>query len=191
MLDTANNVSFDLPISVSHSFEITELPLPFWPFWLAQEKKVFNYCYFRLTHHYHDAQDLCSETMLKAYDNLPKVKSIENLKGWLFRIARHVYFDQIRRNNCHLRFCLTLEDEDFIPDQLFNTALNDRVIIFIKRSILKLPEQHKNIVFDYFFHDKSYQQISMEQGETESQIRKVIFRFRKKVHPQIFRFLNK
>ncbi|UAA39170.1 sigma-70 family RNA polymerase sigma factor [Paraneptunicella aestuarii] len=164
----------------------------FWLLWLGLEKKIFSYCYFRLTQHFHDAQDLCSETMLVAHKHLPNVKHSDNLQAWLFRIARHTYFDQLRRNNCHLRFCLSLEnDPEFSRDDLFNSTLNDRAIIFIKRAIKRLPKDYKNIVFDFFFRDKSYREIGIEQSVTEAQVRKVIFRFRKRVYPSIHRYLSK
>src|SRR5579871_575696 len=50
------------------------------------ERRVFNYL-LRLVADREDALDLSQDVFLKAYQNLPKLDSVEKFAGWLFRIA--------------------------------------------------------------------------------------------------------
>jgi RNA polymerase sigma-70 factor (ECF subfamily) len=60
------------------------------------EKRVFNYL-LRLVSNREDAMDLSQETLLKAYQNLPKLDDPGRFPGWLFRIAHNEAFSLLRR----------------------------------------------------------------------------------------------
>ncbi|CAM4114229.1 RNA polymerase sigma factor [Pseudoalteromonas ostreae] len=165
-------------------------PELFWHYWLGLEKRVFNYCLYRLTKNFHDAEDLSHDTMLKAYQKLPEAKSDIKLQAWLFQLARNHYFDQLRKNQTYFKYQATqLVEEPDNEDEMFNQAVNKSISRFIEKTIKNMPEKYRIVALDYFFNDKSYKQISQEQAQTEAQIRKLIFRTRKYIVPLIFDYL--
>lgn len=167
-------------------------PNLFWEFWQTQEKDVFNYCFYRLTENFHDAEDLCSDTMLKAYEKLPDANPDVKVFGWLLQLARHSYFDQIRKKQTHFKYkTLTVEDESSGSNELFDQAFNEKILQFTVKAINKTPQKYRVIAFDYFFNDKNYKQISVDHNQSESHIRKLIFRTRKQITPAIFKFIQK
>jgi RNA polymerase sigma-70 factor (ECF subfamily) len=48
-----------------------------------------------------DGEDVVQEALAKAYYALPDLKSSDNLRGWLFRVAHNKALDAIRRNTRH------------------------------------------------------------------------------------------
>jgi len=64
------------------------------------EKRVFNYLLRLVSNRPNsreDALDLCQDTFLKAYQNLPKLEDPARFSGWLFRIAHNEAFSLLRR----------------------------------------------------------------------------------------------
>ncbi|HYK62600.1 MAG TPA: sigma-70 family RNA polymerase sigma factor [Bryobacteraceae bacterium] len=70
------------------------------------EKRVFNYLLRLVSNRPNsreDALDLCQDTFLKAYQNLPKLEDPARFSGWLFRIAHNEAFSLLRRNRPEAR----------------------------------------------------------------------------------------
>jgi len=165
-------------------------PKLFWPLWLDLKKSVFDYCLHRLTHDPDDAKDLCSDTMLKAWEKLPQAKPESKILGWLLQLARNHYFDQLRKkqtqdNYQHTAQTLHISEED----EPFIIIFNQLVMLFIQQTISNTAENYRFIAFDYFIYDKDYKQLSIEHGQSESHIRKLIYRTRKKIIPRIDKFI--
>lgn len=57
---------------------------------------LFQYIYFMISD-YNEAKDLTQETFIKAFENMNRFDG-QNPKAWLFRIARNMTIDLIRRN---------------------------------------------------------------------------------------------
>lgn len=57
--------------------------------------RVFNYVY-HMTHHRQDAEDICQQTFIKAYQNLHRVDPSRPLIGWLLTIARRTALNHFR-----------------------------------------------------------------------------------------------
>lgn len=164
----------------------------FWDIWQTQEKKVFNYCFYRLTKNLHDAQDLCSETMIKAHDKLPSANNDAKILGWLLKLARHIYFDQKRKKQTQLKYHTIIAENDTSQVvELFDHTFNAIILQFVTKVINKTSEKYRVVAFEYFFYEKSYKQISIDHDQSESHVRKLIFRARRQISPAIFKFIHK
>lgn len=58
--------------------------------------KIFTYCYFRVRSR-EEAEDLASQTFLRAWDHVSAGKEVENITGFLYRIARNLIIDHYRK----------------------------------------------------------------------------------------------
>jgi RNA polymerase sigma factor (sigma-70 family) len=167
-------------------------PGQFWLLWQTLEKKVHNYCLHSLTKNPDDAWDLCSETMLKAYEKLPDANPNSNILGWLLQLARHTHFDQLRKKQTQLNYQTAIVvAEIYQEDELFSQTFNHKIMLFIEKTLNNTTENYRLIAFDYFIYGKDYKQLSIEHHQSESYIRKLIFRARKQITPAIFKFINK
>ena len=66
---------------------------------------------YRLTGHRADAEDLVQEVCVRAYAEIATLRSFEQPKGWLFKVAYRVFVDGVRRR-ARSRVRTTGEDFD-------------------------------------------------------------------------------
>jgi RNA polymerase sigma-70 factor, ECF subfamily len=64
----------------------------------------------------HDGEEIVQETFLLLFQHLQNGKSRENLRGWVFRVARNLALKFHRDNQVSQRYAVTL-DEDLIVRQ--------------------------------------------------------------------------
>ncbi|MGM0579965.1 MAG: sigma-70 family RNA polymerase sigma factor [Bacteroidota bacterium] len=88
------------------------------------------------------AEDLTSQLALKMYSNCEKLKDVQNLRAWLYRIAYNVVIDYFREEQKKKSQPLDEifsqdEDEDFI-----NIAVENCVLSLLEQ----LPEKYREAV---------------------------------------------
>lgn len=177
------------------SFHLTKLKVDqeyFWSIWVFYKRKIFNYCLYRLRLNYHDAEDLCSETMLKAYSSLPKANIKTNIIALLYRICKCSYFDSLRRINLHQRYEREVE-VDLVEVSISNYLHEIRdveALQYVKKIVIALPEKVSPICWAYFFEEKSYREISIQLGCSEAYARKQIYKVRQVLAPAYHRYIN-
>lgn len=176
----------------THLLRLANDPCYFWTLWSAFKKKIYRYCRYRLRTSHHDAEDLCSETMLKAYEKLHAVEPSVNILGWLLRICRNTHYDILRRNSTHSKYQEEVVEDKTIEEisAFFHREKSIATLHYIKRVIQELPERVSAICKAYFFEEKTYRELSQEYGCSESHIRKQIFKTRRYLMPACHRYMN-
>ena len=112
--------------------------------------ELFRYL-LRLTGSAAQAEDLVSETFLKALQNLHTLKREESLKAWLFSVARHAWLDWLRarRETVELSDLLGLYLADEAPTRAESRALLARVEQLLQqktpRSVLDRGAAHQGL----------------------------------------------
>lgn len=116
----------------------------------------------RLTRSQDDALDLAQETFLRAYRGLPRWRPDALFKTWLFRIARNLAFDLLRRHK-RVEFVALEEDADIAdpapgPDAALETAQRLRML---EAALLRLPVEHREILLLREIEEMSYEEIAV------------------------------
>lgn len=70
----------------------------------------------------HDGEEIIQESFLLLFQHLQRGKSRENLRGWIFRVARNLALKQRTANQ--LRLLLTVQFEETSPQQRPHPGLN-------------------------------------------------------------------
>lgn len=116
-----------------------------------------------------DAEDICQESLRKAYQRIGSFNPEYLFKTWLFSIARNTSIDHIRRRNTFSTVKLAETDEPAVENHESERSPEDHMIdeqsydLFI-RSIASLPDRYRQIAELRLLHDFSYQDISDETG---------------------------
>lgn len=105
------------------------------------KRRLYNYAYYKLGN-IEDAEDAVQDCMLKAFEQLNRLKKPESFSSWLFTILYHgcmsAVKEQIKRRN----------DSDI--EQYKNTLSYESDIDFereeLKQALNALSEEDKNIV---------------------------------------------
>jgi len=129
-------------------------------------KKIFNFIYYK-THHKETAEDLTSDTFMKA---LTKIHDFDESKGafstWLYQIARNTVIDfyRTKKSNLNIDDIWDLADgEDILRD--LDTA---KKLTEVKKYLKTLKVEQREIVILRVWEGMSYKEISEAVGKTEA-----------------------
>lgn len=127
-----------------------------------------------------DALDAVSECVTKVYINFPKLKHPEYFKTWMTRILINEVFADIKKNKKHISYDNLKEvgyeaeyPEDFISRE-------EKMDLYAALNMLK-PDYRIALILKYF-EELSIKEISEIMGCSESNIKALLHRGRKKLH---------
>jgi len=145
-------------------------------------RKIFNYAY-RLCGNPHDANDLVQEVLLRVRTGLADYQP-GSFEGWLWRITRNVFLDDIRRKR--RRPTVSLPDEGDLgfygrytapsPDEVLASVSFDDDI---QKALLDLPFDFREAVVMCDVIGLSYDEIGVAVGVPVGTVRSRIHRGRR------------
>ena len=151
---------------------------------LRCHRKLFSVAY-RLMGNAQAAEDMVQETFLKLWMQRDKIERIDNPEAYSITVLRRLFYDKMRTG--HLQEVdkdvgsLQVTSSQNISRQLEAADEYQRV----RQLISHLPEPQGRIMLMRDVEDRSFEEISIETGLTEVNIRSILSRARKKIREQI------
>ena len=151
---------------------------------LPCHRKLFSVAY-RLMSNAQAAEDMVQETFLKLWMQRDKMEKVDNPEAYSITVLRRIFYDKMRAR--HLQEVdkdvgsLQVSSSQNISKQLEEADEYQRV----RQLITHLPEPQARIMLMRDIEDRSYDEISIETGLTEVNIRSILSRARKKIREQI------
>lgn len=152
----------------------------------AHERRVYSLC-LRMTGNPEDAEDLAQEAFVRAYQSIAGFKGESGFGSWLYRLAKNICIDFLRREKRREKSSLTYLDEGGnavdieVPDERFapDRALEQRQTAeAIGRGLDTLTPEHRDILILREIHGKSYDEIAEALGLTAGTVKSRISRAR-------------
>lgn len=144
----------------------------------------------KLTRARDDAEDLVSDTMLRAFQRWEQYNLGTNIRAWLFTILYHAFVSRKRRIDA--REVQPLEDEDgreifeavgeTDPEGKYYDSFLDEEIV---AAILKLPDEYRDAVVMSDLHGLKYAEIAAALKVPEGTIKSRLFRGRRLLQAQL------
>ena len=151
---------------------------------LPCHRKLFSVAY-RLMGNAQAAEDMVQETFLNLWMQRDKIERIDNPEAYSITVLRRLFYDRMRTR--HLQEVdkdvgsLQVTSSQNISRQLEAADEYQRVRLLISH----LPEPQGRIMLMRDVEDRSFEEISIETGLTEVNIRSILSRARKKIREQI------
>jgi RNA polymerase sigma factor (sigma-70 family) len=136
-----------------------------------------------LTRDHEAAQDLCQETLYKAFQHREKYHAGTNIKAWLCTIMRNIFINEYRRNQ---RKRLVLEAVRYTQDIAPEAADRNIRMHEIQAALYGLPQVFRNACMLYLQGYK-YGEIAVALDEPLGTIKSRIHFARKMLQKQIDR----
>lgn len=134
-------------------------------------RKYFNDVFLyisRLSGDLHIAEEITSETFLKALTSINKFRGECDVRVWLFQIAKNTYYTYLKKNK------ITVPIDDVIP-YLDDPNSNIDELIFNKAEALRInkilhtiPEPYREVFMWRIFADLSFKQIGQIFQKTDN-----------------------
>ena len=147
--------------------------------------KVYRFIYFRVNHK-EVAEDILSDTFVKAWQKINQINAPEALSGWLYQIARNNIIDyyRIKKETISLDDVSdTLEDLGNPVDALNSSIQQKRILNVLHR----LTDEQQQVIKYRFFEDLTSEEIAQIMDKTQGAIRVIQHRA---IH-QLKELLNK
>lgn len=151
---------------------------------LPCHRKLFSVAY-RLMGNAQAAEDMVQETFLKLWMQRDKIERIDNPEAYSITVLRRLFYDRMRTG--HLQEVdqdvgsLQVTSSQNISRQLEAADEYQRV----RQLISHLPEPQGRIMLMRDVEDRSFEEISIETGFSEVNVRSILSRARKKIREQI------
>jgi len=136
-----------------------------WPFgqeaknreyFLSQRKRMYRVAY-SWCHNDALADDLVQEALLRAYKYGQKLRDIKALDGWLFRILKNCWHDELKRRR-------EMQDIDTVPvfatDDTAGEYYQAELLQQVYSAMAKLPEAQREVVSLVDVAELSYEQVA-------------------------------
>ncbi|MCF7812439.1 sigma-70 family RNA polymerase sigma factor [Candidatus Gracilibacteria bacterium] len=159
----------------------------FAPLYDMYAQKIYGFL-FHKTLHRETAEDLTSETFLKALEKIETYNAQKaSFSTWLFQIARNTVIDYFRTSR-HTDDIDDIWDIDSGEDVLEKV---DAKIAYkkIQHHLSVLSADQREILTMRFWQDMSYAEIAQALGKTESSVKMAACRGVKKLKKELFLFL--
>ena len=140
---------------------------------------VYRYLY-SLSHDASLSEELASDVFLKVVKSIGTFRGEADIKTWLFSIARHEWYDYLRKKNRQIRTeAMTefFESMDLGPEAQYH---RQEIIRRIYRLLEQELERTRNIVL-MRLDGYSFYEISQKYGISESSARVIDFRTKDKL----------
>lgn len=147
-------------------------------------KEYFNCIYKYLYNLCKDtalAEDLTQETFLKAVKGINKFNNECKINTWLYRIAKNVWIDYLKKKKITLSL-----DEQLIADNSLENEIEDKNSkLNLYKSIHKLDETTKEVMFLRINAELSFREIGNIFNKSEEWARIVFYRGKIKLKEDI------
>ncbi len=151
---------------------------------LPCHRKLFSVAY-RLMGNTQSAEDMVQETFLKLWMQRDRIEKVDTPEAYSITVLRRLFYDRMRAG--HLQEVdkdvggLQVTSSQNISRQLEEADEYQQV----RQLIAHLPEPQAKIMLMRDVEDRSFEEISIETGLTEVNIRSILSRARKKIREQI------
>lgn len=147
-------------------------------------KKIYDFIYYK-SYHKETAEDLTSQTFIKALDNIKTFRSDKgSFASWLYRIARNNVIDYYRkkeRGNVDIYDFWGLASEENIAYDIDVKEKLGQVESYLK----KLNGEQREIVIMKIWNGLSYKEISGVIGKSEASCKMTFSRTMAKLRKEI------
>ena len=151
---------------------------------LPCHRKLFSVAY-RLMGNTQSAEDMVQETFLKLWMQRDRIEKVDTPEAYSITVLRRLFYDRMRAG--HLQEVdkdvggLQVTSSQNISRQLEEADEYQQV----RQLIAHLPEPQAKIMLMRDVEERSFEEISIETGLTEVNIRSILSRARKKIREQI------
>ena len=121
-----------------------------------------------LTHSETLAEELTQETFFKALDGLKSFDGKQDVRAWLFTVARNCYYSYCRKNHRTVPLEESLSETLSSPSNVEELLLDEDAAFTIHQCLHRLEEPYKEVFSLRVFGELSFEKIGTIFGHTSN-----------------------
>lgn len=138
------------------------------------QPKILNYVYRRTSDPFL-SEDLTANVFLKAIDSIDRGAQVENVSGWLHRIAHNLVIDEYRSRDRHG----VADLDEALPDKArtpLDWALHNIDAATLKNAMARLTDEQAEAIELRYFDGCEFGEIAAIMGKTEGAVKALMVR---------------
>ncbi|MDP2885914.1 MAG: RNA polymerase sigma factor [Ignavibacteria bacterium] len=139
------------------------------------KRHIYSFC-LKLTGDRFLAEDATHDTFLKMHHSIATLSDVRLFRSWLFTIARNGVFKTLRRHQRNG----SLDEESIWTDETpLTIAADGETATIITSCIDSMKPEYKEVLLLREYEQRSYEEIAVITGNTESSVKSRLFKARK------------
>lgn len=133
-----------------------------------------------------DADDICQNTFIKAFKNIPNFKGNSTLFTWLYRIATNESLNFLEKKK--RRFFIPIEDHEEVMVNYIDQSSHidgDEIQKILQKILISLPDKQRLVFNLKYFEDLSYEEMSQITGTSIGALKASYHHAVKKIENQL------
>lgn len=135
----------------------------------AFHNDIFRFCLVKVRNR-DTALDITQETFTKTWEYLTASKQIDNMRAFLYQVARNGIIDWSRKKKTESLDSLLETGIEFGSGESVEKSINTFDAHYAATLIDDLPETYRDIIYFRYIEDLSIQEISRITGEKENTV---------------------
>ena len=131
-------------------------------------EKIYGFA-IKKAFYYEEAEEISSEIVIEVYTTLLKSEEIYNLDGYVWRICNHVYAKFVSKKKNQEGVSINGFEipyyQEFLPEDA------EEELRYLRREIAFLSKTRREIVYSFYYEDKSIAEISNNTGIPEGTVK--------------------
>jgi RNA polymerase sigma-70 factor, ECF subfamily len=143
------------------------------------KERLYRFIFFRVGHK-ELAEDILSDTFVKAWQKLSLINQTDSFNGWIYQVAKNNIIDYYRIKRITLSIeevTETVSDSESPVDQA-NLTIEQKIMLEL---VERLVEEQRLVIQYKFFEDLTNNEIAAIMGKSEGAIRVIQHRAVKKL----------
>lgn len=128
---------------------------------------------------YEEAEELCSEIICGLYSSLLSSMEIYNIDGYVWRICEHIYSKFVLSMKKH--HGISIDGMDIPFEDVYRLGDEEEEAFRLRREIAFLAQTRREIVYSYYYENKSVSQIAKETQIPEGTVKWLLSKARNKL----------
>jgi RNA polymerase sigma-70 factor, ECF subfamily len=146
--------------------------------------QLFRHCFFKVSNR-ELALDLVQETFSRTWEYLASGKEVNNIKGFLFKVANNLIIDEYRKKKVVSLETLQEQTGFDAPVQDHKKTMFNVEVDTVISHVNKLDEKYREVILMRYVNDFSPKEIASILGESENAVSVRINRGLKKVQDML------
>jgi RNA polymerase sigma-70 factor, ECF subfamily len=147
---------------------------------------------FRITNDENKAEEIAQETFIKAFKGLNKFNRQSKFSSWLYRICHNTAMSSVRqKKHNHVEIDHEVNQGDYIENNdAINQLYREDQKELIKKALNQLSPKERSVITLFYLEEQSLDEINQITGLTNSNIKVILHRSRKKLHAILKQLLS-
>ncbi len=146
--------------------------------------QLFRHCFFKVSNR-ELALDIVQETFTRTWEYIASGKEVNNVKGFLFKVANNLIIDEYRKKKVVSLESLQEQSGFDAPVQDHKKTMFNVEVDTMLTHINKLDDKYKEVILMRYINDYSPKEIAHILGESENAVSVRINRGIKKVQEML------